>query len=528
MYAKIEHYQVVIAGFGPVGQAAAIWLGRAGIKTLVIEKSAGLEIRPRAISFCDETFRAFASLDVTEEVRSLSVPAAAYRFVDFKHDLLIELPLGDKATTNGFPRANSFFQPDLEAVLAKKAMSYSHVTIRFNEAIEEFDESAVGVRILSKNGSGFTQRYTADYLLGCDGARSTVRRLIGSKLKDLDYDHEWLVVDGFRKPGFHGLSSTTMTQICGPRGRPTTFIPSARGHLRWEFKLDRGETAGDFQDEATVWRMLSPWVTPDDFSLVRSAVYRFHALVADRWNTERVFLAGDSAHQTPPFLGQGMCSGIRDAINVSWKLESVIKGNCKPSILDTYQVERSPHTVSVIRSAIMIGRLIQTDGKFVEWVRNTVLGLASRYEFIARLLWHDRAQLPGLKRGFFATSRRLTPHRAKGSLIPNALVRTPTKSLLLLDELLGNGFAILSLQPPSRELLSFRDRLKATMLHIVDRESNEHPSLPHCITAVDHDGSLHEWMHKHGVQVVIVRPDRYIFAAGDKAITEKNLSAWFK
>ena len=193
-------------------------------------------------------------------------------------------------------------------------------------------------------------------MVACDGAAGTCAgNSPASSLVDLGYDQRWLVVDVMLSRPVE--LPDIIHQICDPQ-RPATFVPSARNHRRWEFRLGEGESDEQVSDPENVWRLLAPWLGPGDGELVRAAVYDFHATVAERWRQDRLFLAGDAAHQMPPFMGQGMCSGIRDAANLAWKLEAVLRDGAAGSLLDSYEVERRPHVERCIELSIEAGRLL--------------------------------------------------------------------------------------------------------------------------------------------------------------------------
>jgi 3-(3-hydroxy-phenyl)propionate hydroxylase len=248
-----------------------------------------------------------------------------------------------------------FFQPGLEGAIRARLSELSNVTIRLRTELTAMDETAGGVR-LTVTGPDGAQSLSARYLVGCDGASSTVRKLAGIALDDLGFDEPWLVIDAEERDP-RGLPENNL-QICDPE-RPTTVVLMGPGRRRWEFMIKPGEDPAAIASDASIAKLLEPWVRDGQMEVIRRAVYRFHGLVAKDWRKGRVFLAGDSAHQMPPFLGQGMCSGIRDAFNLAWKLEYAVKHG-RDAPLDTYQPEREPHVRTIIGIAIFMGRVVCT------------------------------------------------------------------------------------------------------------------------------------------------------------------------
>ena len=243
-------------------------------------------------------------------------------------------------------------------------MRLEHEVLGFEQ---HADHVAVAVRDLA---TGRSRVVRARYLLGADGARSLVRKQLGVGSEDLQLDQPWLVVDTVLTRPVD--LPVLVQQICDP-ARPTTFVPMCGQRRRWEFMLLPGETAADLERPGRITELLAPWVEPGDVEIVRAVVYTFHAILAERWRDRRVFLLGDAAHQMPPFLGQGMCSGIRDAHNLIWKLALVARGLAPDALLDTYQEERAPHVRAIIETAVMLGGLLQTTDPEVAAARDAAM-----------------------------------------------------------------------------------------------------------------------------------------------------------
>src|SRR5581483_12523500 len=256
-----------------------------------------------------------------------------------------------------------FYQPELEAALRAGMRRFHHVELRLGTELKD----------LSQDHDGVTLRFNSDetvcarYVIGCDGARSTVRKALGIRLDDLSFDEPWLVVDAevdgpISFPPFAGVPAGADLQrlsvmLCDPR-RPATIVPGRGKHRRWEFMLLPGESDVEMMQPHVVATLIAPWVQGVTHRIVRAATYHFHGLVAEQWHKDRVFLAGDAAHQTPPFFGQGMCHGLRDIANLAWKLALVLRGAAGAALLETYQCERDPHVRAVIGAAVEAGRYI--------------------------------------------------------------------------------------------------------------------------------------------------------------------------
>jgi 3-(3-hydroxy-phenyl)propionate hydroxylase len=342
------------------------------------------------------------------------------------------------------------------------------------------DADGVSVALLGPDGPAAIR---ARYLVGCDGASSRVRGAVGGGLFDYGFDEPWLVVDvevppGCRTPGVN-------LQVCDP-ARPTTCVLSGPGRHRWEFMLLPGETPDDMLQDATIQGLIAPWDC-GPVEIERKAVYRFHGLVANRWRSGRVLLAGDAAHQTPPFAGQGMCSGLRDAANLAWKLEAVIEGEAKSDLLDTYQVEREPNARAYIELAIGMGRVVCT--------RDVAAAAARDAEMLARLASGAPA-LPSLTPPPLAAGCILAGSSGAGTLFPQPHHGSGPRRLRM-DDVLANDAWLISRSPTE---------VAAERLEVLDLASE---------LLSPFRKPLEAWLDEHRAEAVLVRPDRYVFGSGD-------------
>lgn len=343
---------VLIAGLGPVGAALAALLARRGLKTIVCERETEIYRLPRAAHFDAEIMRLFQQLGIADAMLAHSRPVGGYDFINAAGEMLMQFAAAPE-TAQGWASGYLFHQPALEALLRDRLTALNVETLT-GWALTDFDDDGDGVTATLSDGHA-TRIIRAAFLIGCDGANSFVRKTLGIALDDYGFDEPWLVVDtvmpdeSHLKP--HGV------QLCDP-ARPVTIMPMSPGRRRWEFMLLPGETPEEMMAPGKVEALMAPHMGAGNVEIVRRAVYRFHGLVAKDWRRGRVILAGDSAHQTPPFAGQGMCAGLRDAANLAWKLALVVEGKAAMSLLETYQIEREPHARGFIELAIAMGKVV--------------------------------------------------------------------------------------------------------------------------------------------------------------------------
>lgn len=331
-----QPFDVAIVGLGPTGSTLANLCGEWGLRTVVFERSTAPYPQPRACHLDAEIARVFQHLGFEDELHGLLTVSAGMEYVDADGAQLFTFEGFEREPILGWHEDYVFVQPEIDAMLRRGLEQYAHVDVRLGVDAPSVDEL----------------RRLARFVIASDGATSHVREQLGIRLIDLGFDERWLVIDvSLNDPSTPALPGI-IQQVCDRR-RLATFVPSHGSHRRWEFRLAEDEPVPD------VWRLLAPWgVTHDNATLVRAVGYRFHALVAERWRDGDVFLAGDAAHQMPPFMGQGMCSGIRDAANLAWKLAEVVHEGAPASLLDTYEAERRPHLETVTKLSIEAGSLL--------------------------------------------------------------------------------------------------------------------------------------------------------------------------
>lgn len=468
-----EEFDVVIVGRGPVGAALANLLGLCGVRTLVLEREAQTYHLPRAVHFDDECMRVFQTIGLVDAILPQVILSPGMLFLDADGKMLLDWSRPQTLTPMGWNLSYRFHQPDLEDVLIAGLSRWPHVTLRNRCDVFALDQDETGVRVRYEDlSNGKLREVHAAFVVGCDGARSLVRRFIGSGMHDLGFHERWLVIDVLLKRARDDLGDYSL-QHCDPR-RPATYVRGTGTRRRWEITVLPHEDSQDVAQPAKVWELLSRWVTPDDAEIERAAVYTFHSALAQQWRSGRLLLAGDSAHQTPPFLGQGMCAGIRDAANLAWKLARVISGEASADLLDTYQSERLPHVREFIELAIRLGGVVNT--KAIE------AGLAAgeaRENAPVRLKVKKPLLGPGLAFGDLPLAGHLAP-----------------------QFVLGDGRR-------SDDRTGYRHvLLVATTAALPSR-----PALPQAgidtLTGDDAEG-VGDWLREHGIIAALVRPDRYI------------------
>jgi 3-(3-hydroxy-phenyl)propionate hydroxylase len=355
-------YDVIIVGCGPVGAVAANLLGQYGHRVLVLEQFADAFPLPRAVHIDHEMMRLFQNMGLVEQMLPLMRETEGHMHLGADGDVIRYM--GSKGKPKRFGWANDYFfyQPELEAVLRRAMTRFDHVEFRQGVKVDSITQSDAGCRV----GAG-DEIFTARFVIACDGARSPVRSLLGIDLFDFGFEEAWLVVDAnvegpISFPPIPSLPAEADVQqlsvmTCDPK-RPATIVPGRGAHRRWEFMLLPGESEAAIVEPEAIQALVGPWLRGCTWALVRTATYRFHARIAKAWRQGNVFLAGDAAHQTPPFFGQGMCHGLRDVGNLAFKLDLVLRGRAGEAVLDTYQAERDPQVRHVIGAAVAAGRYI--------------------------------------------------------------------------------------------------------------------------------------------------------------------------
>lgn len=483
---------VVIIGAGPTGITAATLLAQHGVPSLVLDRYVDVYPQPRAVHLDDEVFRIVHRLGIAEEFAKISRPALGLRLLDPQLNVLAEFQRDPAQSRHGYPEANMFDQPELEALLRTNLTRHPLATLRGNVEVTDITPISQGRSRIAYTDRGDDSRHVieADYLLGCDGANSLVRSRIGSTMRDLHFEQRWLVVDVATTADLGQWCG--VHQLCDPR-RAGTFMQIGDVRYRWEFRLLPGESAGDFATLTTLGPLIAPWtahVGIDDLELIRVAEYTFRALIADRWRQGNIFLLGDAAHLTPPFVGQGMGAGMRDAMNLAWKLALVINGALAPAALDSYEQERKPHAHKMINLALMVGRAMTAGGDFGNLLRRTVVPRMHLLPGLRERVVDSRT--PPLHRSALV-HRSLDPRRRLGgTLCPNAAGSDGRRA----DEVLGNAVAVVTDRAPS-----------AAERRLIERHGV-------MVLLAEPGTELAAWLRRGHAGAAIIRPDRTVLRAG--------------
>jgi 3-(3-hydroxy-phenyl)propionate hydroxylase len=515
-----QPFDVLIVGAGPVGLTLANLLGGHGVRTLLVERNDRLEGEPRAVTLDDESLRTMQGAGLVDRViRDVVLGYGVQYFAWNGKPLAAIQPTRQEY---GYPKRNAFRQPVLVRTLFEGLARFDHVAVRFGHELQSFEQDAGGVRCVLKHGDR-PVTVSAAWVVACDGGRSRLRELCGIALDGSTYPERWLIVDLAERT----LPLRHTRTYCDPR-RPAIRLPGPQGALRYEFMLRPGDRDEAVLTDSVFRRWIAERVPEDaQLPLVRKAIYGFHARVATSWKHGRVLLAGDAAHLTPPFAGQGMNSGVRDAANLAWKLAAVTRWGAADTLLDTYEPERRPHAAALIRMAQRIGSFMQPKSIAGAALAQTALRAACLIpacrDYILQLRFKPK---PQLRRGHFIAS----PGHPHAALLPQPAVELAGGGTVLLDEALGSGFAVIGWDSPAlrahaRRLLppGMPGRVVALLRNeddFVGPRAGAASALPgdaaiDCVR--DATGELGRLLDAWGAVAVVVRPDRYWFRLVDAA-----------
>jgi 3-(3-hydroxy-phenyl)propionate hydroxylase len=471
-------FDVAIVGYGPAGATLANLLGAAGLRVMVVDREAAIYPLPRAIHFDGEVMRVFQSLGLRAEIEPIVRPGVeGMHFVNAEGETLMIRTGTSLKGPHGCANNYYFHQPELEAVLREGVTRYANVQVRLQQEVLEVTDGADHATLTLRDRlTDAHETVRARWVVGCDGARSLVRRTLGSPMADLGLRQNWLVFDMILNDNAPPMPEHTV-QHCDP-ARPMTWCNVTGQRRRWEIMVLPGDDPEELLQPATLWSLVSRWLRPEHAQLERAVIYTFHSQVAQGWRGGRLMIAGDGAHLTPPFLGQGMCAAVRDASNLAWKLCATVRGAAPDSLLDTYESERSPHVRAFIELAVRLGQVIQTTDPVEARERD------ARY----RAGQPERFTFPAPRLGPGAWN---SEHEAAGRIFPQPTLADGR----LLDEAVGYRFAVIAepslLEQAPQALQATWDATGIVVLPA---------SAP----------SLADWLQAHGVSAVVIRPDRYV------------------
>ncbi len=495
---------VVIVGAGPVGLVLANLLGLQGVPTVLLERNGELEPEPRAVTLDDESLRTIQSAGLLDDVLRDVVQGYGVQYFGWNGRPFASIQPTQQEY--GFAKRNAFRQPSLVRTLHAGLSRFPHVTVLFGHNVTEFEQHAQGIACHAARNDGTSARFSSSWLVACDGARSPVRERCGITLAGATYPQRWLIVDlaQRREPLRH--TST----YCDPR-RPAIRLPGPFGSLRYEFMLRPGDRDEEVLEEAHFRSWIRQRMPADaDLPLVRKAIYGFHARIAQRWRAGRVLLAGDAAHLTPPFAGQGLNSGIRDAANLAWKLAAATQWGMDEDLLDTYESERRPHANALIQMALRIGTFMQPKSLAAAILGQTALRAACLVpavrDYILQLRFKPK---PRFGSGWFLPH----PGTVGAGLVPQPLVEHPTRGVLRLDDMLGSGFSVIGWESPGFEATAASLAPAGVPLRLLALIPRDHDFLPSPWQGVervrDHTGELGAYFSRLGAKAMVLRPDRY-------------------
>jgi 3-(3-hydroxy-phenyl)propionate hydroxylase len=535
-------YDVVVVGLGPTGLTLAHCLGIRGHRVLVLERETKFYGNARAVYTDGECMRIFQSFGMAERLAADMLQDAPIQMVLPNGNVLFQIK--NTHRPYGWPASNFFYQPFLETALAEGLAKYPNVTVLWGREMTRLEQEATGVDVfhVASDGTGYARpalqlgatpapspeevRVRARYMVGADGGRSAVRALLGIPMVGKNFPNPWLVIDIKAKNPEDGLRHLPYFNFICDRACPTVSCVQPHGHHRFEFMLMPGQTREEIEHPDTVHRHLSKFIDVDKFDILRKLVYTFNALMAGRWRDGRVLLAGDAAHMTPQFIGQGMNAGVRDAYNLAWKLDAVLRRQAGEALLDSYEAERRPHVAAMTREAVRMKDFVSMANPVGTAVRNILTNVVTRLPKIGPFVRQgDFIPKPKYIRGSYFGMPRKRRRGQEGRLMPQPNLRGPDGRRHLFDELAGRGFVLIGFGYDPREALDEQSlelwrTLDATYVAVYPfggrPQGDVASSVPDRLVEVeDPDGAFHAWLRAGGGtkgSVAIVRPDKFVFA----------------
>jgi 3-(3-hydroxy-phenyl)propionate hydroxylase len=502
----VAHYDVAIVGYGPVGATAANLLGQLGLKVLIIERDPDVYFRARAISTDEEVMRIWQQVGLSDRLNADMQPGNGANFVDANGVPFVKLLPIDRG--NGHPPQQFIYQPAVDKVLREGVDRFPNVsTLLEHECLRVIQHPDCVELMLADLTCDQFKRIRASYVIAADGGSSSVRGQLGIGFSGRTFSERWIVIDtkvltqwpGHDRLRFH----------CNP-ARPTVDCPTPLGHHRWEFPVRDEEDEKQFLSEEAIWKVLGDQgITPANVKIIGFACYSHHVRFADRWRVGRVFLAGDAAHAMPPWIGQGMCAGVRDVANLCWKLHAVLSGSLPDSVLDTYQAERMPHVKEVTNRAVKVGKIIVDRNPARAAIRNHAFRTASKVPYFTTWLREHRWLPPArYAEGLLAHNG----NAAAGWQVPQPWVVDEKGDQVRLDDVIGRRWTVLHTGPEG-PWQSWRSA-GVPVIRVAPAGTT-----PNADQIVDSDGRLTSWLHGKKATVIAVRPDGFVYAGGNDTQT---------
>ena len=493
-------YDVAVIGYGPTGATAANLLGQFGLKVVVIERDPDIYNRARAISTDEEVMRIWQSIGLADRLQQDMLPDRPIAFVDANGVPFIDMKIESRGT--GHPPQQFLYQPAMDQVLRDGVGRFPNVEVlQEHECLRVSTKDDAVELMLADLRTDAVKRLRASYVIAADGGSSPTRGQLGIGYSGRTYAERWVVID--TKVVRQWDTHDRLRFHCDP-DRPTVDCPTPLGHHRWEYPARAGEDDQKLIRDEEIWKVLTAQgITADDVKILRAVVYCHHVRVAERWRVGRVFLAGDAAHAMPPWIGQGMSAGVRDAANLCWKLAAVLHEQAPHSLLDSYQAERKPHVTDVTRRAVFVGRIITERNQVVAALRNRagriLIRLPAMMRRLQTVMWIPQPRYSG---GFLATG-----HRAAGWQIPQPWVTDANGARARLDDVLGNRWTLLHIGPAPSGGRAWQ-KVGVPTLTVSGPGSD-----PQLDGIRDGDGTLVRWLDAKNATAVVLRPDGFIYAA---------------
>lgn len=487
-------YDVAVIGYGPTGATAANLLGQLGLNVVVVERDRDVYGRARAISTDEEVLRVWQSVGLADRLQQDMLPDRPVAFVDSWGRPFIETTITGRGC--GHPPQQFIYQPAIDHVLREGVARFPHVEVLLeHESLRAFNKGDHVELLVADMRADTLTRIRARYVIASDGGSSPTRGLLGIGYSGKTYGERWVVID--TKVHQEWDAHDRLRFHCNPR-RPTVDCPTPLGHHRWEFPARAGEEEKVLVSDDYVWRVLNDQgITADNVEILRAVVYSHHVRVADRWRVGRIFLAGDAAHAMPPWIGQGMSAGVRDAANLCWKISAVLRGQAPERLLESYEAERKPHVTEVTRRAARVGRVITERQPRIAALRNHVLRAVTKVPGVLaggqKLFWIPSAHYED---GFLAEG-----HKAVGWLIPQPWVTDTAGERRRLDDVLGGRWALVHTDDLCLGASAWTQRGV--------------PALRLGRDLVDREGTLVRWLADTKAASVVVRPDGFVYAAAE-------------
>lgn len=508
---------VTIVGYGPTGQVLALLLGRMGHRVTVIDRRPDLYPLPRAVQVDHEAMRILQAAGVIDDVLPITETIERYQWVNAKRQLLVDFDFSGVGA-GGWPVANAVAQPVLERVIDRHINALPNITVHqgWNAVSLDLRSDDVGLEIESGewvDGRGWKdgperKMIQSRWLVGADGANSFVRQALDIERHDLGFAFDWLVIDVI--PGEDREWNPKAWQLCDP-ARPTTVVPGGPGRRRWEFMVLPGERTADMNRAEVAWKLLAPWdITPHNAKLERHAVYTFRGMWAHVWRRGRALLAGDAAHLMPPFVGQGLCSGVRDSIALAWRLDAVLRGKMSERVLNSYGPERSGHVQNIVGLSVELGKVIcVADAVAAEQRDLKMMAARSQPEYVP-----PASPQPRLGQGLWCAEAP-----GAGLLGLQAEVVLDGKRGRF-DDLIGVRFVVIARNVETLNSISSAncaalESVNAALVHFG------------ATGLVDVTGAYKAWLDRLGCVAAFARPDFYLQGgARDAAELNELLDSW--